>query len=144
MIHPSQIESKVDRFILANSETRKLMISDIEESVEGLWPYIQFMSYAAVNSVRQKSSSLLVKGLYANILEAVRYDSRDNIVALTKLYHSAEILGMDPKVEFKNVANDTEGKGKELLLSFINRAPSNRTLECMGLKIATEPEFDYT
>ena len=101
------------------------------------------MREMAKESVRQNSKSLLTKGIYANIIENCVWDSRDNIRCLTLLYYSARLLGLDPDDEFKKVANDTEGEGKELLLSFVRRPGNLKTLECMGYKIQQEPNFDY-
>ena len=86
----------------------------------------------ANESVRQKSKELLTKGIYANVIENVSLGSRDNLTCITLLYHSALLLELDADEEFKKVAEDTEGDGKQLLLMFIKRTADLKTLKCMG------------
>lgn len=105
--------------------------------------YWAFAYSAAAESVRQNSRELLTKGIYAIVIEDEQNDFRDNITCLTLLYHSGLLIGVDPELEFKKVADDTEGKGKEQLESFNKRMPKDKTLKCMGYKTNHRPTFEY-
>lgn len=136
------IESIVDRYISSEKQIRQQITDTVrQEELSGL--YHSFMREMAKESVRQKSKKLLTKGIYANVIENCSWDLRDNLRCLTLLYYSAGLLGLDPNEEFKKVANDTEGEGRGLLLSFIRRPKNLKTLECMGYQVIQEPNFDY-
>jgi hypothetical protein len=138
----AEIEQIIDQYISSNRSTRQQII--IQQS-GGLMTdsYRSFAYSAATESVRQNSKELLIKGIYAIIIEDDRNDFRDNITSLTLLYHSGLLLGLDPEAEFKKVADETEGKGKDQLVSFIKRGPELKTLKCMGYKTKHEPTFEY-
>lgn len=144
------IELLVDKYISSDKHIRQQIADTImqvdsgsieQATISGL--YHNFMREMAKESVRQKSKALLIKGIYANVVENVSWDSRDNLTCLVLLYRSARILGLDPDQEFKTVAKDTDGKGKNLLLTFISRSTELKTLKCIGYKEITEPKFDY-
>ena len=137
------IEVIIDKFIVADKVGRQKIKNDVGQSEELLRECLGMMRYAARQSVRQNSKDIFIKGLYANILEDNRQDFRDNIVGLTLLYHSAILIGLDPDKEFKKVANDTDGEGKKLLISFINRDSKDKTLKCMGYRTTNTPDFDF-
>lgn len=136
------IESVVDTFVSSGNLERKNIVNK-RPSTEFSRACLEFMTFAAKHSVIQNSRELLVKGLYANVIEGANSDFRDNLMRLTLLYHSAIILGLDAQEEFQIVADNTEGKGKDLIVSYIKRTPDLKTLKCMGYKTTSEPEFDY-
>lgn len=107
------------------------------------WLMLEYMSESAKLAVINKDKSYIEQGLYANVIEGCKQDYRDNLIRLTKLYHSPIILELNPDKIFKSVANQTRGEGKELILKFIKRAPCNKTLKCMGLKTTRGEQFDF-
>lgn len=133
----------IEKYINSDRQTRQQIEQEVGQSKAILGSLLYFMSECAVQAVRQKNKSYIVKGLYSNVLEGCRQDSRDNIVNLTQLYHSCIILELDPIIEFKDVANNTTGDGKDLIMSFVNRKPVGKTLHCMLLKTTLTPQFDY-
>jgi hypothetical protein len=138
-----QIHNIIEKYINSDSNTRQQIEKEVGLSDLTLGSLLGFMSDCAVNSVRQNNSSFISQGLYSNVIEGCRQDFRDNITDLTKLYHSCIILGLNPDVEFKKVADDTTGEGKDLIVKFIKRQPSDKTLKCMGYKTVYTPEFDF-
>jgi hypothetical protein len=86
--------------------------------------YRSFAYSAATESVRQNSKELLIKGIYAIIIEDDRNDFRDNITSLTLLYHSGLLLGLDPEGEFKKA----DGFNKEYLAEDNYSEPTDKKL----------------
>ena len=137
------IEAVIDRYILSDPQRRKEIKNYVQQSQVLLNSCLWFMSYSAVQAVRRKSETMLLKGLYANVIEEAKEDPRDNISDLTLIYHSAIMIGLNPDDIFRKVAADTTGAGKKLLAEFLKRSPEDKTLKCMGYKTITTPEFDY-
>ena len=127
----------------ADGKYRQQIEQEVGQSQISLSSLLGYMSECAVFAVRKKDKSLIEKGLYANALEGCRQDFRDNLVQLTKLYHSYLILDLNPDKIFQSVADKTEGEGKDLIVSFIKRKPIEKTLQCMGLKTTSTPLFDF-
>ena len=141
--HKMDIEPIVDKYISSDKLEREKIKQYIRENWKLGLQCIGMMDYSARESVRQKSKEILIKGLYANTLDEAPQDPRDNISCLTKLYHSAIMLGLNPEEEFLKVANDTEGNGKKLLISFANGEPKSKTLRGMGYRTTQTPDFNY-
>ena len=133
----------IEKYINSDSEARQQIELEVGQSQTTLSSLLGFMSECAVLAVRQKDKLFIEKGLYANVIEGSRQDFRDNIVQLTKLYHSCIILGLNPDKEFQDIADKTIGEGKKLITSFANREPVDKTLKCMGLKTTLTPQFDF-
>ena len=135
----------IDKYIIADKIERE----EIEKYIRARenWKLslqcVGIMRSAATESVRQKSKDILIQGLYGNVLEGARADPRDNLTDLVLLYHSAILIGLNPDEEFKIVANDTKGNGKDLIVSFINQEAKAKTLKCVGYRTTKTPQFDY-
>ena len=133
----------VDKYINSDDKTRQSIEKEVGQSEMTLASLLGFIDNCAVLAVQQKDVENIYKGLYANVIEGCRQDFRDNIIGLTKLYHSCIILGLDPDKEFLKVASKTSGQGKDLIEKFVNRKPVDKTLQCMGLKTTFTPKFDF-
>jgi len=133
----------IEKYLRSDSQDRQQIELEVGKSQTTLSSLLGYMSECAVLAVRQKDKTLIEKGLYANVIEGSRQDFRDNIVQLTKLYHSCILLGLNPDKEFHDIANKTVGEGKKLITSFTNRQPVDKTLRCMGLKTTSTPQFDF-
>ena len=133
----------IEKYVSADSQSRQRIEQEAGKSQTTLSSLLGFMSECAVLAVRQKDKSFIDQGLYANAIEGCRQDFRDNIVQLTKLYHSCLILDLNPDKIFQSVAEKTIGEGKDLIVSFTNRKPVDKTLRCMGLKTTLTPQFDF-
>ncbi|MEJ6980018.1 hypothetical protein WG906_06125 [Pedobacter sp. P351] len=138
-----QIRQIVERYIQSDRVTRRELKVQVGQSDSTLNSLLGFMDECAVEAVRQRDANYVTLGLYANVLEGSRQDFRDNIINLTKLYHSCIILELNPDLKFKEVSSQTEGTGKELIEKFTMRQPEDKTLQCMGLKTAFSPEFTF-
>ena len=133
----------IEKYISSDNQSRQRIEQEVGQSQTTLSSLLGFMSECAVLAVRQKDRSFIDQGLYANAIEGCRQDFRDNIVQLTKLYHSCLILDIEPDKVFQGVADKTSGEGKDLIISFIKREPVDKTLKCMGLKTTLAPKFDF-
>jgi hypothetical protein len=133
----------IKKYIAADDQTRKEIENEYRQSMSNAWLMLEYMSESAKLAVINKDKSYIEQGLYANVIEGCKQDYRDNLIRLTKLYHSSIILELNPDKIFKSVANQTRGEGKELILKFIKRAPCNKTLKCMGLKTTRGEQFDF-
>ncbi len=137
------ITTIISNYITSDKLGRQKKSDEVGQSRELLGSCLGYMHVAAREAVRQKSKDILNTGLYANVLEGSRQDFRDNLVGLTLLYHSAILIGLDPDEEFKKVADDTDGEGKKLLITYINRPIESKTLRCMGYRTTFIPDFDF-
>jgi len=133
----------IEKYINSDNLTRQSIEKEVGQSETTLASLLGLMDKCAVLAVRQKDVEIIYKGLFANVVEGCRQDFRDNIVGLTKLYHSCIMLGLDGDKEFQTVANKTTGQGKDLIESFVKRKPVDKTLQCMGLKTTLTPQFDF-
>jgi hypothetical protein len=133
----------IDKYINSDDLTRQAIEKEVGQSETTLASLLGFMDNCAVLAVRQKDVENIYKGLYANVVEGCRQDFRDNIIGLTKLYHSCIMLGLDADNEFQTIANKTSGQGKDLIEEFVKRKPVDKTLQCMGLKTTLTPQFDF-
>ena len=74
-------------------------------SLEEFYTLIEFARRAAVFSLRRNDSHILQGGLTAlAMIEAERTDSRDILIALALLHHSAVRIGMNPSSAFQTAA----------------------------------------
>ena len=137
------IQELVDRYLISDNQNRQNIENEVGLSNLILSSLLGYMSECAVEAVRQKNGDFIKNGLIANVIEGCRQDFRDNIVGLTKLYHSCLILKLDPNKEFQKIADNTNGEGKELIEKFVKREPTDKTLQCMGLKTKYTPDFDF-
>ncbi|MBI1837592.1 MAG: hypothetical protein HYR91_10045 [Flavobacteriia bacterium] len=136
-------EKIIKKYINSSSQSRDQIEREIGKSQIILYSLVRFMSECAVLAVQKKNKQFIERGLYANVIEGVRQDFRDNIVQLTKLYHSCILLDLNPINEFQEIADKTNGKGKDLIVSFSKRKPIDKTLKCMGLKTTLAPQFNF-
>jgi hypothetical protein len=107
-----------------------------------------FLGYAAtmaVLAVRLHSPTLVEQGLIALVIEGASSDSRDSIVALAKLYHSAVKLGMSAEKVFKKAASLAEpGIIRSEMQGFPLRQPGDRDLKAFyQTEETTEEGFRY-
>ena len=138
-----QVIEIIDKYINSDSRTRQAIEKEVRQSETTLGLLLGIMDTCAVLAVRQTDTENIYKGLYANVIEGCRQDFRDNIIGLTKLYHSCIILGLNADEEFQSIANKTNGQGKDLIEKFVKRNPVDKTLQCMGLKTTLTPQFDF-
>jgi len=133
----------VEAFKTAKDAGRQRIVSKLSPHAQGA-----FLGYAAdmaVLAVRRGSRELVVSGLTALAIEGGRFDIRDSIVALAKLYHSALKLGMDAAGAFRDVAAlANPGQMRIEMGRFPARPPGARDLEAFCLReVLTDDGFNY-
>ncbi len=107
-----------------------------------------FLGYAAtmaVLAVRLQAPALVEQGLIALVIEGASRDSRDSIVALAKLYHSAVKLSINAQKAFQDAASLAEpGIIKSEMQGFPLREPDDRDLKAFyQTEETTEEGFRY-
>jgi hypothetical protein len=138
-----EVSELVNKYIIADSQSRLQLEHEVRLSSDMLNALKLYMNECAVLAVRQQDKAFIEFGLYANVLEGCSQDSRDNIVLLTKLYHSCLILQLDPENTFQSVLGKIDGEGADLISNFCKRVPIDKTLNSMGLKTSWTPNFNY-
>ena len=111
---------------------RRACIAGIDTDTAGT--LTAFAGRIAMLAVRRNDPGMLVAGLAAMGLALIPADMESQRMALcelTQLYHSAGKMGLDPAVLFQN-AVDMGGRESAGILSFLDREPRNRSIECMG------------
>jgi len=111
---------------------RRACIAGIDTNTAGT--LTAFAGRIAMLAVRRNDPGMLVAGLAAMGLALIPADMESRRMALcelTQLYHSAGKMGLDPAVVFQN-AVDMGGRESAGILSFLDREPRNRSIECMG------------
>ena len=111
---------------------RRACIAGIDTNTAGT--LTAFAGRIAMLAVRRNDPGMLVAGLAAMGLALIPADMESRRMALcelTQLYHSAGKMGLDPAVVFQN-AVDMGGRESAGILSFLDREPRNRSIECVG------------
>lgn len=68
------------------------------------WPLFTFAERMAILGVREHSIQRIFEGLIALVIEDLRYDSREALLILSLLYHSASKISADPINMFDKAA----------------------------------------
>lgn len=134
-----RIQQICDLYMQATSEQREVLTSDINRTA--CYNLGAFSVRMTMLSVRQNSKALLLKGLVALIMEMEwpKIDTREVLMDLSVLYHSAAKLG-NPDRLFRRAAQyaDKE-RTRNLLLGYLRRSPENNKIEDMGWKEVEGP-----
>lgn len=92
-----------------------------------------FAERAASLAVREESRLDVRVGLVAaEFALAYTDDFRDVLPAVSLLYRAAELIGIDPVLEFNSVALLTGDPAGSHVMKYLRRSPENRTIERMG------------
>lgn len=138
----SKISNLIGTYINANSEEQNFIRDAFSHKYSSTFFF--FSERMACLAVREKSEKYIFEGLIAHAIENGKFDWRENILILSLLYHSAVKIGSDPIALFNKAAEFAEGKIKEIIKSFPNRAPENRSIETMGyVESVNEQGFCY-
>ena len=93
---------------------------------------LAFAERMAILSVREKSCERLEKALLALIVEAFRWDARENMLILSLINHSAIKIGADPKQFFEVAAKHASTDITQHLRKFIKRRTEDKSIQIMG------------
>jgi hypothetical protein len=103
-----------------------------------------FTMRMALLAVRERSAQRVTQGLLALVIENARYDSREDLIMLSLLNHSAEKIGADPVVLFEQAALVATPQMAEHLKAFLQRAPGLKRIESMEFREVEAPDgFRY-
>ncbi|WP_432177085.1 hypothetical protein [Streptomyces sp. Tue6028] len=91
-----------------------------------------FAERAASMAVRHQDARELRAGLLAAALShSISGDPREAAPALALLHRAAEMIGIDPGLEFSSVSQIFGGR-ERVLTDFLSRAPEDKIIEAMG------------
>jgi hypothetical protein len=95
----------------------------------------------AALGVRTKSELPIRRGLIAaGIAATITTDIREVILILPLLWHSMDLLGIDPQEMLSAINDRLDDEARELLAAFASRTPENRTIEVMHYSV--QPDED--
>jgi hypothetical protein len=91
------------------------------------------------------SEAKVLHGLVALSIEDCKFDWRDSLMVLCRLYHSAVKVGANPTELFQRVAAMSAPRTGELFLSFLSRKPELKDIAVFGWKEGTgaDGKFRY-
>lgn len=106
-------------------------------------PILDLSKSFAEDAIRYKNKSLIFDGLIAHCLENVRVDSRYNLMGLSLILHSANILNISDEEINIFLNRYTLEPLKKLALEFLNRNLVERAIEKMGFIVSENKHFTY-
>ena len=144
---PSSLDHYISQLIETYITTSPSQQHTISEAFSDEHSFV-FLGYAqrmAALAVRDKSPSVIYKGLAALALENARFDVRENMIVMATLLHSARKIGINPKKLFEDAARlATDEELIEALRNFPDRSDRDNILEVMGYEETTAPDgFRY-
>lgn len=142
---PSELDEQTTRLLdrVATPENRLALRTIFNATHEtALTSYAERMAALAV---RTKSDLPIRWGLIAaGIAAVVTTDIREVILILPLLWHSMDLIGIDPQKALAAINDRIDDEAREFLARFASRAPENRTIEGMGyIEQPDEDGFRY-
>ena len=131
------IPSNRDRLV---SEVLQLLINAMPEERQIVsnmfndshsFTFLAFAERMASYAVRTGSVSILFEGLAAVVLEAGKFDVREDIVVMAPLYDAALKLGTEPSELFSKAAGLLVGEVSTILETFPSRDEDLKSLASM-------------
>jgi hypothetical protein len=139
-VRDAQIGQIIDR--LGQNEFASLQEFFDSDHADMLLAFAERMASLAV---RRQSRQDIHRGLLAaGIAASLSIDSREVILILPLMWHSAEIIGLDPCQEFVLVAEELKGDAGVFLETFTLRSARDRDIQVMGyIESVDEEGFRY-
>lgn len=106
-------------------------------------PIVGISKFLAEEAVRCRDKSLIFDGLITHCLENVRVDFRFNLMGLSLILHSADILNISDEEINIFLEKHALEPFKKLALEFLNRHLADRTVEKMGFMVSEDERFEY-
>jgi hypothetical protein len=119
-----------------NRQALRTIFSSIHET--SLTSYVERMAALAV---RTKSELPIRRGLIAaGIAATITTDDREVILRLPLLWHSMDLLHIDPQDALAAINDRIDDDARAFLAAFASRTPENRTIESMHYSV--QPDED--
>ena len=138
---PSERDEQITRLLdrVATPENRQVLRTIFNHTHET--PLTSYAERMAALAVRTKSEIPIQRGLIAaGIAAIVTTDIREVILILPVLWHSMDLLGIDPEDALAAINDRLDDDAREFLAGFARRTPENRTIESMGYIV--QPDED--
>jgi len=91
-----------------------------------------FSQKMAEQAVQHHSEAYLMQSIVALLVENCTFDSRDSTIALSKVFHSAQKIGMRGKEFFLSAANISGSAMSHQLRAFAARDEGDRNIDKFG------------
>ena len=121
-----------DRYVSGTGHDRATIQSQVTFELSFL--FFLFSQKMAENAVQDMSEESLTQSIVALIVEDCAFDSRDSIIALSKVFRSAQLIGISAVAFFENMVKLSNPPMSSILESFGTRAPENREISAFGFK----------
>jgi len=144
---PHKLDGAITRLItiyLSASDDERLLFFDLAGTRFSDY-LLAFAERMAFIGVREKSGKRLLEGLIALIIEDGRGgDIRSNIMRMAPLYDASDKIGVDSDNLFRTASSYSNNEVAELIRTFPERPPGNKSLRAMGYKEVDSPDgFRY-
>jgi hypothetical protein len=97
---------------------------------------------AASRGVRDRDRDVLVQGLISMVVGGLDHNALEALMRMALLEDACRRLDLEPADVFETVAEVVGHPGSVNLMVWLNRAPEDRTVECMGFE-ATGSGSDF-
>jgi hypothetical protein len=139
------VGSIVDAFASSGAAGRLRIVTRLSDDTSKA--LLNYAFRMATDAVRQTSPDLVVRGLVALVIDGGRLDSRDCIVRMALLHHSALKLEMAVGPIFETVASHSDARSASIgaaMRTFPRRQPENRDISAFHFREAVTPAgFTY-
>ena len=98
---------------------------------------------ASLEGVRFNSAEMLRDGLLALSADDAKFGFYDHLTAMALLWHSHEILELDPLPVFRHIAGVSSEKYALMINDFLARTPAQKDIRTFGYIYLTQPQFEY-
>jgi len=121
-----------DKYVSVTDDERAEIRSFVTFEIS--FVFFKFSQEMAEKAVQQASETYLMQSLVALVIEDCKFDERDSSVALSKVFHSAERIGVRGKEFFLSVASISGPDMAHLLRGFAAGTPSQRDISAVGFQ----------
>lgn len=138
----NDISRLINRYVRVTAEEQAFIKDTFTD--KNSFAFIGFSERMACLAVREKKEKYLVEGLVAHAIEGGKFDTRENILVLSLLYHSAIKIGADPIPLFTQASQLAEGEIAGVIAHFPYRKPEDRSIQAMGYEESKDQDgFRY-
>ena len=138
-LRASEMESKVAYYARTEST------DSIRQTVDSLVSQrlLAYSFQASLEGVRFNSAEMLRDGLLALSIDNAKFGFYDHLTAMALLWHSHEILELDPEPVFREVAGKSSERYALMINDFLARSEAQKDIRTFGYIYLTQPQFEY-
>jgi hypothetical protein len=126
------IEQVIDHYVALPPDQRNAILQAF--GPHHSFTLLIFAMRMAMLAVRERSAYRVTRGLLALVIENARFDSREDLIMLSLLNHSAEKIEADPAALFEQAALVATPSMARALRDFAQRPAGLKRIESMGFR----------